>query len=195
MNDAKRQFAVDVVRRLQDAGHQALWAGGCVRDLVMGIKPDDYDVATSAASRTGAVAISPHVGRRCEFRRNYRRGRRGEDQVEVATFRTEGPYSDGRHPDRVEFSTPEADAQRRDFTINGMYYDPLREALHDFVGGRTDIERRVIRAIGEPRERFHEDRLRPPCAGASRLDSVSPSIRPQRLLCVKWHLGSSKNRP
>jgi poly(A) polymerase len=87
-------------------------------------------------------------------------GRREEDHVEVATFRSEGPYSDGRHPDRVEFSTAEADAQRRDFTINGMFYDPVRAVLHDFVGGRADIEGRIIRAIGVPRERFSEDKLR-----------------------------------
>lgn len=160
MSDTKREFAVEVVRRLQEAGHQALWAGGCVRDLVMGNEPDDFDVATSARPdevqrlfrRTLAVGAS--------FGVIIVVGRTDEGQVEVATFRTEGPYSDGRHPDRVDFSTPEADAQRRDFTINGMFFDPVSEALHDFVDGRADIERRVVRAIGEPRERFAEDKLR-----------------------------------
>ena len=160
MSEPKRQFAIDVVRRLQEAGHQSLWAGGCVRDLVMGNEPDDFDVATSARPdevqrlfrRTLAVGAS--------FGVIIVVGRKDEGQVEVATFRTEGPYSDGRHPDRVEFSTPEADAARRDFTINGMYFDPIRDELLDFVGGRADIERRMLRAIGDPRDRFAEDRLR-----------------------------------
>src|SRR3990172_9191411 len=111
MTDPKGQFALEVVDRLQTAGYQALWAGGCVRDLVMGIAPDDYDVATSATPpdiqrlfrRTLLVGAS--------FGVVVVVGRRGQGQVEVATFRTEGPDSDGRHPDQVTFSTPEADAQ------------------------------------------------------------------------------------
>ncbi len=160
MLDPKRQFAREVVERLQNAGHEAFWAGGCVRDLVMGNEPDDFDVATSARPdevqnlfrRTIPVGVS--------FGVMVVVGRREQGQIEVATFRTEGPYSDGRHPDRVDFATAEADAQRRDFTINGMFYDPVREQLLDFVGGQADIERRVLRAIGDPRERFAEDKLR-----------------------------------
>lgn len=160
MPDPKREFAVEVVTRLQTAGHQSLWAGGCVRDLFMGKQPEDYDVATTARPdevqglfrRTIAVGVSFGVVRVI--------GRPAQGQVEVATFRTEGPYTDGRHPDRVEFSTPEGDAQRRDFTINGMFYDPVRDELLDLVGGRADIERRVVRAIGDPRHRFEEDKLR-----------------------------------
>ena len=112
MSDVRRQFAVEVVRQLKDAGHQSLWAGGCVRDLVMGNEPDDFDVATSARPdevqglfrRTRPVGVS--------FGVVLVVGRPEQGQIEVATFRTEGPYSDGRHPDRVEFSTAEADAQR-----------------------------------------------------------------------------------
>ena len=160
MPDPKRQFALDVVTRLQEAGHQALWAGGCVRDVVMGHGPADYDVATSARPeevqrlfrRTVAVGVSFGVVRVI--------GRSKQGEVEVATFRTEGAYSDGRHPDHVEFSTPEADARRRDFTINGMFFDPVREQLLDFVGGQADIERQIVRAIGDPRQRFEEDKLR-----------------------------------
>ena len=160
MPDPKRQFALEVVTRLQEAGHQALWAGGCVRDVVMGHEPADYDVATTARPeevqrlfrRTVAVGVSFGVVRVI--------GRAKQGEIEVATFRTEGPYSDGRHPDHVEFTTAEADAQRRDFTINGMFFDPVREQLLDFVGGRADIERRIVRAIGDPRERIKEDKLR-----------------------------------
>jgi poly(A) polymerase len=160
MNDAKRQFAVEVVRRLQQQGHCAFWAGGCVRDHVMGFTPDDYDVATSAHPEQ-IQALFPHtfaVG--ASFGVIIVIGRKDQGQVEVATFRTEGAYSDGRHPDQVRFSSPQEDAFRRDFTINGMFFDPIASQVHDYVGGRADIEARVIRAIGQPRERFHEDKLR-----------------------------------
>jgi poly(A) polymerase len=160
LSDPKREFAIEVVRRLQNAGHTALWAGGCVRDLVMGHEPDDYDVATSALPEQVQNLFRRTIPVGASFGVIVVVGRGPQGQVEVATFRTEGPYSDGRHPDRVEFSTPEADAQRRDFTINGMFFDPVRDELLDFVGGRADIERRVLRAIGEPRERFNEDKLR-----------------------------------
>lgn len=162
--DPKREFAVDVVRRLQQAGFTALWAGGCVRDLLLGHPADDYDVATSARpdevralfgrNRTLAIGAS--------FGVILVRGPRGADagDVEVATFRTEGPYLDGRHPEHVSFATPEEDALRRDFTINGMFYDPIADRVHDFVGGREDLEGHVVRAIGDPRARFTEDKLR-----------------------------------
>ncbi len=160
MSDPKRQFAVAIVDRLQQAGHRALFAGGCVRDLVMGRAPDDYDVATSARPDEVQQLFRRTIAVGASFGVIVVVGRRDEGQVEVATFRTEGPYSDGRHPDRVEFSTPEADAARRDFTINGMFLDPVRDELLDFVGGRADIQARVLRAIGNPRERFAEDKLR-----------------------------------
>lgn len=163
-SDPRRDFAVDVVRRLQEAGYTALWAGGCVRDLLMGHPPDDYDVATSARPeqvrelfgkrRTLAIGAS--------FGVILVQGPRDKNtgDVEVATFRTEGPYLDGRRPEHVSFATPEEDAQRRDFTINGMFYDPLADQLHDYVRGRDDLERRLVRAIGDARARFIEDKLR-----------------------------------
>jgi poly(A) polymerase len=160
MSESKRQFAIEVVRRLQEAGHQALWAGGCVRDLVMGNEPDDFDVATSARPEQVEQLFRRTLAVGASFGVIIVVGQKEQGQVEVATFRTEGPYSDGRHPDQVAFSTPEADAQRRDFTINGLFFDPIRNELLDFVGGRADIERRVLRAIGDPRDRFAEDRLR-----------------------------------
>ena len=154
-----RAFAIDVVRRLRDAGFVAYWAGGCVRDLVMGHPPKDFDVATNARPeevqrlfpRTVAIGASFGVI-------NVLGG--GGRSVEVATFRTDGNYSDARRPDSVVYASPEEDAQRRDFTINGMFLDPLTDKILDYVGGQEDLDRRVIRAIGNPTERFTEDRLR-----------------------------------
>ncbi len=157
-------FSHDVVARLQKAGFIAYFAGGCVRDALMGTQPNDYDVATNATIHEvielfGArqtLAIGAAFGVACVHSRV-----RGEKfQVEVATFRSDGTYSDGRRPDWVEFATPEADAQRRDFTINGMFFDPVADSLKDYVGGQDDIVRKTIRAIGIPDHRFQEDKLR-----------------------------------
>ena len=158
--DARRAFATEVVARLRGAGFEALWAGGCVRDLILGQDPADYDVATDATPdrvmglfrRTVPVGVSFGVVRVL--------GPPGAGEVEVATFRSDGAYHDGRRPESVTFSTPAADASRRDFTINGMFFDPLRGEVIDFVGGRGDLEHRVLRAIGAPAERFAEDKLR-----------------------------------
>jgi len=157
-----RDFAVEVVRQLRTAGHQALWAGGCVRDQLMGTPPKDYDVATDAAPE----AVRAIFGRRrtlalgAAFGVITVLGPKGAGQIEVATFRQDAAYSDGRHPDAVTFSDAEHDAQRRDFTINGLFFDPLAEQVIDYVGGRQDIEGRVIRAIGDPQARIAEDKLR-----------------------------------
>ena len=155
-------FAAEVVRKLQTAGYVAYWAGGCVRDLLRGETPEDYDVATSAAPdevrhlfgkrRTLAIGAA--------FGVILVRGQPGEGDVEVATFRTEGPYKDGRRPDRVAFCTAEEDAVRRDFTINGMFYDPLAQRVMDYVGGEADLRAGIVRAIGDPVARFEEDKLR-----------------------------------
>ena len=158
----QREFAIEIVRKLRAAGHTALLAGGCVRDLLLGREPKDFDVATTARPeqvrdlfghrRTLAVGAS--------FGVIVVNGPREAGQVEVATFRTEGPYQDGRRPESVAFCTPEEDAQRRDFTINGMFYDPIEARVLDFVGGEADLAARVIRAIGDPHERMREDKLR-----------------------------------
>jgi len=161
-SDPKREFAVEVVRKLRDAGHAALWAGGCVRDLLLGIPPKDYDVATDAVPSR----VVELFGRRrtqqvgAIFGVILVRGPKRAGQVEVATFRTDGSYLDGRRPASVEFSTPEEDAKRRDFTINGMFYDPLEKRVHDFVGGERDLSAGVVRAIGDPHDRMREDKLR-----------------------------------
>jgi poly(A) polymerase len=162
---AERDFAVEVVRSLRAAGHEALWAGGCVRDELLGLTPKDYDVATSARPeevrrlfrRTIAVGVSFGV---VEVLGPRPAPGAPPLKVQVATFRSDVSYSDGRHPDAVVFSTAREDALRRDFTINGMFFDPLENKLIDYVGGRDDLRARVLRAIGAAVERFTEDRLR-----------------------------------
>lgn len=160
--DARRRFATEIVRRLREAGFQAYWAGGCVRDRLMGRTPKDYDVATDARPNQirhlfgmrRTIAVGAAFGVITVL------GPRGAGQIEVATFRQDAAYSDGRHPDQVTFSSPAEDAARRDFTINGLFYDPLEDRVLDFVGGQEDLARRLIRAIGDPRLRFEEDKLR-----------------------------------
>ncbi|MBM3981160.1 MAG: CCA tRNA nucleotidyltransferase [Planctomycetes bacterium] len=159
-----REFALDVVQNLQRAGYTALWAGGCVRDELLGLKPQDYDVATSARPEQ----LRPLFKRRNEIGAHFGvvqvigpRGTGGEWlTIEVATFRSDGAYVDGRRPESVVFSSPAEDAQRRDFTINGMFLDPITGELIDFVGGRADLSAKVLRAIGDPAARFTEDKLR-----------------------------------
>ncbi len=159
---ARRDFALEVVLRLRRAGFQALWAGGCVRDLLLGLVPVDYDVATDATPeqvmlslpfRAITVGISFGVVR-------IRHPRMHGIEVEVATFRSDGAYVDGRRPAAVAFSSPELDAARRDFTINGMFMDPESSQVIDYVGGLDDLRNQVLRAIGDPAERFREDKLR-----------------------------------
>ncbi|MBX3396269.1 MAG: CCA tRNA nucleotidyltransferase [Phycisphaerae bacterium] len=147
-----------VVRLLQAAGHTTYFAGGCVRDLVMGLVPKDYDVATSATP--DQVCALFHRTQRVGAQFGVVLVRMKGWSIEVATFRTDLDYADGRHPVAVAFSTPEQDAQRRDFTINGMFHDPIGGQFIDYVGGRSDIAARLIRAIGEPDRRFSEDHLR-----------------------------------
>jgi putative nucleotidyltransferase with HDIG domain len=171
---SERDFAIDVVRRLRGAGYEALWAGGCVRDELLGLIPKDYDVATSAHPeqvrrlfrRTIAVGMSFGVvevlGPRTLPLSPHNLGgeKGGVLKVQVATFRSDVSYSDGRHPDAVVFSSAREDALRRDFTINGMFFDPLEDRLIDYVGGQEDLRVRVLRAIGDPAQRFDEDKLR-----------------------------------
>lgn len=157
-----RQFARDVVERLRGAGWEAYWAGGCVRDELLGRQPADYDVATAAPPET----VRDIFGRRrtlavgAAFGVITVLGPQNAGQVEVATFRTDAAYTDGRHPAGVTFCSAREDAVRRDFTINGLFLDPLTGEIHDFVGGREDLAAGVIRAIGVPALRFGEDHLR-----------------------------------
>ena len=161
--EADKQTAMRVVRQLRQAGHEALFAGGCVRDMLLGRRCHDYDVATDATPLQ-VQAIFRRVlmiGAKFGVAMVLLNDRRGEDRcVEVATFRSDVSYSDGRRPDRVCFSNPKKDAERRDFTINGMFYDPVAREVIDYVGGKADLKRRVIRTIGLADERFAEDYLR-----------------------------------
>lgn len=154
----KRHRAAEVVRALRAAGHAALFAGGCVRDHLRGVPPHDYDVATSATPEQVRALFPRTVEVGAQF--GVVLVRVGREQFEVATFRSDDAYVDGRRPVSVTFSTPEADAQRRDFTVNGLFQDPIEDRVLDFVGGRADIEHRLIRCIGDPSARFGEDKLR-----------------------------------
>ena len=155
-----RDFAIEVVKTLKRNGFQAFWAGGCVRDLLLGCEPNDYDVATDARPDQ----VKPLFRKSCEVGMSFGvlrvLGPGSAGDVEVATFRSDGEYLDGRRPETVRYSTPQDDAARRDFTINGMFFDPITSNLFDFVGGEADLQQRVLRAIGEPAERFQEDKLR-----------------------------------
>ena len=153
-----KQTAIQIIRTLRKAGFEAMLAGGCVRDTLLGKKPKDYDVVTGA---------KPDEICRI-FRRTIKVGAKfgviivlmDSQQVEVATFRAEEGYSDGRRPDKVRFTSDKEDALRRDFTINGMFYDPLKKQVIDYVGGQKDLKRKIIRTIGKAEERFGEDYLR-----------------------------------
>jgi len=157
--EPKRQAASDIVRQLRGAGFIAYLVGGCVRDIVMGNEPKDYDIATSAQPAQvvemfpGSLTVGAQFGVVVVARE--------EGNVEVATFRSDGVYTDGRHPDHVKYAkSAEEDVRRRDFTINGLLYDPVEDSVIDYVGGQADIRRRRISTIGDPYKRFSEDRLR-----------------------------------
>ena len=153
-----KQNAIEIVKTLQDKGYKALFAGGCVRDMIMQRESADYDIATNALPRDvmnlfkKTFSVGAQYGVVVVVKEGH--------NFEVATFRTEGSYSDGRHPDYVSFSTAEEDVRRRDFTINGLLYDPIKDEILDYVGGRDDIAAGIIRTIGNPVERFTEDKLR-----------------------------------
>jgi tRNA nucleotidyltransferase/poly(A) polymerase len=158
LSDSLSRVATKLVRRLRESGFIAYFAGGCVRDALLRKQPKDIDIATDAEpdevqkmfARTVAVGAKFGVIRVLEEGFEF----------EVATFRSDGVYLDGRRPVSVTFSSPEEDAKRRDFTINGMFYDPLADQVVDFVGGKSDLEHELVRAIGNPAERFSEDHLR-----------------------------------
>jgi poly(A) polymerase len=155
---SSKAVAKEIVERLQHAGFAAFWVGGCVRDFLLGREPDDFDIATDA---------KPEQVEKL-FKRTVAVGRKfgvmivveGGHQFQVATFRAEADYQDGRRPEKIIFANAEADALRRDFTVNGLFYDPLTKKIHDWVGGEKDLRAKIIRTIGKPEERFGEDHLR-----------------------------------
>lgn len=153
-----REHATQVVRTLRDAGHEAYFVGGCVRDQLRGVDPKDYDVATSAHPEIISQLFPRTVPVGAAF---------GvilvlieDNRFEVATFRSDVGSADGRHPESVMFTDARHDAERRDFTINGLFFDPVENRVLDFVGGQQDIHRKVVRTIGRPSDRFEEDKLR-----------------------------------
>lgn len=156
--NAEEEKAVSIVRRLRDAGHTAYFAGGCVRDRLAGFPPKDWDIATSA---------HPDEVQKL-FRRTIAVGKQfgviivvvGDSRFDVATFRSDGAYVDGRRPETVTYSTAKEDVERRDFTINGLLYDPVENRVIDYVGGVADLEKKILRTIGTAEHRFTEDRLR-----------------------------------
>src|ERR1700693_2022095 len=179
-----KDFAISIIRTLRERGHKAYLVGGCVRDLLLGREPADYDVTTDAlpeqvmrifpdtyavGAQFGVVLVPAPPG---DVASNVTTETPGctdvtcyvsakANVVEVATFRCDIGYSDGRHPDEVRFSKdPREDVERRDFTINGLLLDPLTNEVLDYVGGQNDLKTKTIRAIGEPGRRFAEDRLR-----------------------------------
>jgi poly(A) polymerase len=168
LSSPQAQEAARIVQALRENGFSAYLAGGCVRDLLLGREPADYDVATSATPRNvmelfpRTYAVGEQFGVVLVPVRNHDApGDRDNYAIEVATYRSDGAYSDGRHPDQVRFSSEaRLDVQRRDFTINGLLLDPATNEVLDYVGGREDLERGIIRTIGDPRERFSEDKLR-----------------------------------
>jgi poly(A) polymerase len=170
-----KDFAISIVRTLRDRGHQAYLVGGCVRDLVLGREPADYDVTTDATPdevmgifpetyAVGAqfgVVLVPAPGEAAGCVSTEGTDHPKTNAVEVATFRSDVGYSDGRHPDQVRYSKdPREDVERRDFTINGLLFDPIKDEVLDFVGGRADLEAGIIRTIGDAERRFAEDKLR-----------------------------------
>jgi putative nucleotidyltransferase with HDIG domain len=182
----REALALEVIRSLQSRGHKALLVGGCVRDRLLGIEPQDYDVSTDATPHqiSSYFPESQQVGAHFGV---VLVTRSGGVQVEVATFRTDGRYSDGRRPDKIHFERdPELDARRRDFTVNALMEDPLSGEVFDFVGGRADLAHGTIRAIGNAGQRFEEDFLRMLRAVrfAARLDF---SIEPHTLAAIQEH--------
>ncbi len=157
-NDLRKETAIQIVKRLKEKGFKALFAGGCVRDMLLGNIPKDYDIATEAHPQDIEKIFKRTIPVGAQF--GVILVRENNFEFEVATFRSDGIYSDGRRPDAVTFCDEQGDARRRDFTINGMFYDPIEEKHFDYVGGKKDLEDNLIRAIGDPYERFNEDRLR-----------------------------------
>lgn len=150
--------AIELVKKLQQQGHQTFWAGGCVRDILLGQEPKDYDIVTSATPEQVENLIDKTIPIGKQF--GVILAEQDRHHFEIATFRSDSGYSDGRRPDAVEFKTAQEDAARRDFTINGLFYDPVADQIYDYINGEQDLEAKLVRFIGEPETRIKEDNLR-----------------------------------
>jgi putative nucleotidyltransferase with HDIG domain len=178
----KKQHALEILRELRARGFEAYFVGGCVRDLLLKKKPKDFDISTNATPAQVKALFPKTVPVGAQF--GVMLVVKGEHPFEVATFRADKGYQDGRRPTAVAFTNAREDALRRDFTVNGLFYDPLARKVLDWVEGRTDLKRRVIRAIGDPKKRFTEDKLR--MLRAVRFASVLGfKIEPKTLAAVK----------
>ena len=160
IHGARFALALEIIRKLEQHHHVAYLVGGCVRDRLLGLQPKDFDISTSAQPDTlrllfpDSENVGAHFGVVLVKASSHM-------HVEVATFRSEGTYTDGRRPDRIRFVTdPSLDAQRRDFTVNGLFEDAASRVIYDYVGGQPDLRSKLIRAIGDPYQRFQEDHLR-----------------------------------
>lgn len=153
-----KKTSIEIVKKLQAAGHEAYWAGGTVRDLLMGKEPHDYDIATSAKPDEieDILEKTIPIGKKFGVIIAIQAGHK----FEVATFRSDSSYTDGRRPDAIFFTNAKEDALRRDFTINGMFYDPLTDKIFDYIGGQDDLKKKIVKFIGKPSERVKEDNLR-----------------------------------
>lgn len=210
-SDEKGQSAYAIAKTLHDQGFMAYFAGGCVRDYLMGQKPQDFDIATTAKPEEverlfpKTVPVGKQFGVMLVIDKDI--------PFEVATFRCEGGYQDGRHPTQVSFTRPEEDAMRRDFTVNGLFYNPFEKKIIDFVRGGEDLSRKVIRAIGDPEKRFEEDKLRllravrfastlgfeietktwaAVCRNAAKIHAVSPERIREELVKIFTRAGSAR---
>ncbi len=150
--------SIQIIEILKNAGHQAYWAGGCVRDMLLGIKPKDFDIVTSAKPDEIEDLLEHTIPVGKEF--GVILAIENGHHFEIATFRSDSGYSDGRRPDAVEFTDAKQDALRRDFTINALFFDPLTEEIFDYVDGQNDMDKKIIKFIGDPEERIKEDHLR-----------------------------------
>jgi tRNA nucleotidyltransferase (CCA-adding enzyme) len=156
--NSSREIATGIVQQLQAAGFAAFWVGGCVRDFLIGREPDDFDIATDARPEQieknfkHTIAVGKKFGVIVVVENGH--------NFQVAAFRAESDYQDGRRPEKIHFADAKADALRRDFTVNGLFYDPISKKIHDWVGGEKDLRAKIIRTIGKPEERFAEDHLR-----------------------------------
>jgi poly(A) polymerase len=187
--NSSRETAAEIVQRLQAAGFTAFWVGGSVRDFLLGREPQDFDIATDARPEQIEKIFPKTIGVGRKF--GVMVVVENDHQFQVATFRAEADYQDGRRPEKVVFADARADALRRDFTANGLFYDPISKTTHDWVGGERDLRARVIRTIGKPEERFAEDHLRLLRAVrfAAQLDF---EIEPQTFAAVKSLAASIK---
>jgi poly(A) polymerase len=156
--ESPKKIATEIVQRLQAAGFAAFWVGGCVRDFLLGREPQDFDIATDAKPEQVEKLFKKTIPVGKKF--GVMIVVEGGHQFQVATFRAEADYQDGRRPEKIIFANAEADALRRDFTVNGLFYDPLTQKIHDWVGGEKDLHKKIIRTIGSPDDRFAEDHLR-----------------------------------